>query len=33
MKKAVFNIDFKSGADFKAFMAAERETTRVMLKK
>jgi tripartite-type tricarboxylate transporter receptor subunit TctC len=33
MKKAVFNIDFKSSVDFKAFMVAERETTKKMLGK
>ena len=33
MKKAVFNIDFKSSSNFKTFMEQEREATKIMLKK
>ncbi len=33
MEKALFNLDFKSAADFKSFMLAERESTKAMLKK
>jgi len=33
MKKAAFNIDYKNAADFKAFMAQERESTKKMLGK